>query len=537
MTVDNVHIPPIYQLDDLRIDPARQKVERAGIAVEVGGLSFQLLRYLLEQGDRVVGFDELIERVWAPAVVNEETVTQRVKLLRQALGDDGRNPRYIRSVRGRGYQLCNVQRALDPDVAIVPVAPALARSHLVVATAVVFVAALAAAAWWNKYPQTSAALKPASAQEELLQRARYYAGIGQADNNDRAIALFEEALRHEPGDAAARIGLSRALSARMCLYNGGPESAEQAQALAAAAIARAADDSSAHAALAYSFDCRGDIDAAIAEYEKAVALDPPARSDSLASLANLYVAKGRLADALRDNIAVEKTGAKLRFLDLQIARNLELLGFTTEAEQRYAKLFRLYPDNVFGNVAYPRALFVQGRYTEAEVALAEALQRPAHPALFLLAGELALLRGERKRAADLFAKASALRPHQSLPMTLAHLYAMPIDAGWLAARAEERAQQAATGAPEDWLEVAQLRLARNDRDGAIDALRRAVAGGFRDQIWLQTSPLLRPLADEPAFADVVNAISRAVAAERAKVLAAAWLPANLVNANAAAPSG
>lgn len=54
-----------------------------------------------------MSFDKLIQSVWAPAMVNEETVTQRVKLLRQALGDDSRNPRYLRSVRGLGYQLCS----------------------------------------------------------------------------------------------------------------------------------------------------------------------------------------------------------------------------------------------------------------------------------------------------------------------------------------------------------------------------------------------------------------------------------------------
>jgi len=85
----------------------------------VSGLSFRLLEVLLEQGQRVVGFDELMERVWAPAVVNEETVTQRVRLLRQALRDDGRNPRYLRSVRGRGYQLCiEPQRIDEPQVEV-----------------------------------------------------------------------------------------------------------------------------------------------------------------------------------------------------------------------------------------------------------------------------------------------------------------------------------------------------------------------------------------------------------------------------------
>lgn len=520
----------VYVLDDLRVDLARQRVWRGEIALDVAGLSFQLLRHLLEQGDRVVGFDELIERVWSPAVVNEETVTQRVKLLRQALGDDGRNPRYIRSVRGRGYQLCVPARLAEHD----PIARGLARRRIrtrTIAGAVTLLfAGVIALALWSLRPP---APLYATAQDELLQRARYYAQIGQSDNNERAIALYEEALGADPNSVAASVGLSRALSARMCLYNGGPESAARAQTLAEAAIARQPDDSAAHNALAYALDCRGEIEAAIGEYERAVALDPSARADSRASAANLYAAKGRLADALENNLAAERSAANLRFLDLQIARNLELLGFTIAAEQRYAKIFRLYPDNVFGNVAWPRFLYTQGRYAEAEAALAEALKRPPHPQLFLLAGELALLRDDAARAARMFGKAAALRPHQSLPRTLVDLYARPVDGSALAARAQARAEEAEHGAPEDWLEVALLR--RGDHDAAIVALRRAVADGFRDQTWLQISPLFRPLVGEPGFAEVIDTLSRTLAAERTKALAAAWFPADLVSAKPATP--
>lgn len=89
--------PAHYRLDDLRIEVARQRVERDdGQVLDVAGLSFRLLHYLLMQGTRVVGFDELIAQVWAPALVGEDTVTQRVRLLRQALGDDGRRARYLR---------------------------------------------------------------------------------------------------------------------------------------------------------------------------------------------------------------------------------------------------------------------------------------------------------------------------------------------------------------------------------------------------------------------------------------------------------
>lgn len=518
------------RLADLEIDFAGRRVSRDGTPLDVGGLSYDLLRYLVDQGDRVVGFDELIERVWAPAVVNEETVTQRVKLLRQALGDDGRNPRYIRSVRGRGYQLCSVPQPIDAD----SIATARARRRsvpwvpLAAATAAVVVALTA----WSVYAPAPLRTPP---RDESLERARYYAGIGQKENNERAIALYEDVLRTDPNNAAASVGLSRALSARMCLYNGGPESVERAQTLAQAAIARNPHDSAAHNALAYVYDCRGEIDAAIGEYERAVALDPVARADSRASVANLYAIKGRLTEALENNLAVERFGANLRFLDLQIARNLELLGFAAAAEQRYAKIFRLYPDNVFGNVAWPRFLFVQGRYAEAEAALAEALKRPQHPQLFLLAGELALLRGDRAGAAERFGKAAALRPHQSLPKSLVDLYATPADTAALTARATARAGEAGQGAPDDWLEVALLR--GDDHAAAIDALRRAVAAGFRDQAWLQTSPLFRPLAGEPGFAEVVDAIGRAVAGERAKALAAAWFPPDLLSAKAAAPPG
>ena len=516
-----------YRLDDLRIDLERQRVERDGVVLDVAGLSFQLLRFLLEAGDRVVGFDALIAGVWAPAVVNEETVTQRVKLLRQALGDDGRNPRYIRSVRGRGYQLCSVPRLeTTPADTVSVVRRAAPRARAVAGIAIVTVVALGA------YALYAARARVPVMVDARLERARYYAGIGQAENNDRAIALYEDVLIAAPRDVAATLGLSHALSARMCLYNASPESAERARELARRVLATTPDNALAHAALAYADDCRGEVDAAIGEYERAVALDPAGRDDARASAANLYVERGRLADALAANVVVERNGTRLRFLDLQIARNLDLLGFAAAAERRYARIFELYPDNVFGNVAYPRFLFTQGRYAEAEAALASAKSRPLHPQAHLLAGELALIRGDRAGALAAFEQASSLRPHQSLPRALADLYAATPDWPTLARRADEIARDADVG-PDSWIEVALLRV--QDHAGAIDALRRAVAGGFRDAAWLRASPLFRPFADDPGFAEVVDAIGRAVVAERDKVLAAPWLPADLLNAASATP--
>lgn len=101
-----VHIPEeIYQAGDLRIDVGRHQVTRDGGLVPLPNLSFELLLALVRAHPRMLTTEELLDSVWAPAVVNPETVGQRVKLLRQALGDDARAPRYIVGVRGRGYRM------------------------------------------------------------------------------------------------------------------------------------------------------------------------------------------------------------------------------------------------------------------------------------------------------------------------------------------------------------------------------------------------------------------------------------------------
>ncbi|HEU4692382.1 MAG TPA: winged helix-turn-helix domain-containing protein, partial [Vicinamibacterales bacterium] len=95
----------IYQVADLTVDLGRITVLRDGQPLPVTGLSFDLLVALIDASPRVVSQDELMDRVWKGLVVGPETVSQRVKLLRDALGDDPRHPRYVAGVRGRGYRL------------------------------------------------------------------------------------------------------------------------------------------------------------------------------------------------------------------------------------------------------------------------------------------------------------------------------------------------------------------------------------------------------------------------------------------------
>jgi TolB-like protein/DNA-binding winged helix-turn-helix (wHTH) protein/Tfp pilus assembly protein PilF len=116
----------LLQVADLIIDLAGARVMRGAEEVALPRLSWELFRVLVEQAPGIVTTDTLLERVWPGLVVNPETVAQRVKLLRTALGDDPRQPRYITVVRGRGYRLAS---AAEPFVPTQPAATVVTDHH------------------------------------------------------------------------------------------------------------------------------------------------------------------------------------------------------------------------------------------------------------------------------------------------------------------------------------------------------------------------------------------------------------------------
>jgi TolB-like protein/Flp pilus assembly protein TadD/DNA-binding winged helix-turn-helix (wHTH) protein len=103
---DSPHPEPNgYRVGDLLIDIGRQRVTRETVELSLSALSFELLLALARAAPNVLSFDQLMERVWPGLVVTPETVSQRVKLVRDAIGDDSQSPRYIGGVRGRGYRM------------------------------------------------------------------------------------------------------------------------------------------------------------------------------------------------------------------------------------------------------------------------------------------------------------------------------------------------------------------------------------------------------------------------------------------------
>ena len=107
-----------YRVGDLTLDVGQQRVTGPSGDVTLPKLSFDLLLALLRRAPDYVSNDELASIVWAGVVVSPETVTKRVNLLREALGDDSTQPRYVAGLRSRGY------RIVAPVTALVDQAPA-----------------------------------------------------------------------------------------------------------------------------------------------------------------------------------------------------------------------------------------------------------------------------------------------------------------------------------------------------------------------------------------------------------------------------
>ena len=117
----------IFVFSDCELDLDRFELRRAGPLRPVEPQVFDLLAVLIRERHRVVPKEELLDTIWGNRFVSESALTSRVKAARQAIGDDGRSQRLIRTAHGRGYQFtASVDEVapLDPVASASPAPPA-----------------------------------------------------------------------------------------------------------------------------------------------------------------------------------------------------------------------------------------------------------------------------------------------------------------------------------------------------------------------------------------------------------------------------
>ena len=273
------------------------------------------------------------------------------------------------------------------------------------------------------------ALRPAT----IALRGNAMLGMGRIEE---ARALFNEALELDPDAPPSLLGL-----ARIAMWQGEPADARSLLARALAGSPHDADCLRFHADLLRA-DGKGD--AALAEHAKILARHPH-NAQALVDSANIHTDAGRLDQARAllsaarkvsgNSVGLVYSEAMLHFRDRQLSAALDAvsrvlraapdhypglllagsvhsaMGSHGAAEPLLRKFLQAYPGHVYASKLLAGA-HLGGQQPAAALAVLQPLldKHSADPELLALAGEASLRARQYARAAELFEKASALRP-------------------------------------------------------------------------------------------------------------------------------
>ena len=98
------------------LDADRRELTRGSEAIAVGPQVFDLLVYLVQNRERVVSKDDLLDVVWGGRIVSESTLTSHINAVRKAIGDSGEQQRLIRTIARKGFRFVGeVREAQSSD--------------------------------------------------------------------------------------------------------------------------------------------------------------------------------------------------------------------------------------------------------------------------------------------------------------------------------------------------------------------------------------------------------------------------------------
>ena len=102
-----------FWFGDFELDQERRQLLRWGEPVPLEPKAYELLGLLLKRRPRALSRAQIRDVIWPQTFVSESTLAVVVNGIRQALEDDARNPRFIRTVHGFGYAFCGEARDAD----------------------------------------------------------------------------------------------------------------------------------------------------------------------------------------------------------------------------------------------------------------------------------------------------------------------------------------------------------------------------------------------------------------------------------------
>lgn len=106
---------PRYRFSDFTLSPRKRLLLRGGRELPLIPRYFDLLVFLVERRNEAVHRRDIFDRVWSEVIVSDSALSQAIRTLRRTLGDDPREPRFIRTVSRHGYRFVFPEVFEDED--------------------------------------------------------------------------------------------------------------------------------------------------------------------------------------------------------------------------------------------------------------------------------------------------------------------------------------------------------------------------------------------------------------------------------------
>lgn len=172
----------VYEFGGFRLDGRNQSLTRAdsGTLIPLTPKAAELLLFLVKCAGTTVSKEQILDEVWARAIVEESNLSQTIYVLRKLLGDDSKVPRFILTAPNRGYQF---------------IAPVIEINY-------------ADKIYENGHHRIERRGTANAGAYDSYVRGRFFWNKRTGDSLKESVEHFEEAIRQDPNFAHAYTGLA-----------------------------------------------------------------------------------------------------------------------------------------------------------------------------------------------------------------------------------------------------------------------------------------------------------------------------------------
>jgi Tfp pilus assembly protein PilF len=355
--------------------------------------------------------------------VTGDVVMVAVSALRQAFGDDARQPRFIETVRGRGYRwVAPIDGDIDGDKAIEPPPPS--RSWRMLAASLALVLVAGGCAWLLlRHPAPMPSMSAAAAVVRAQARGLFFSDRRTIADMNKAVEEFRRAIAIDSRFAEPHAALAESTVRLMEMTNEvRPDREAEARREAARALELDPNLSLGHAAQAsVAFVLDRDMAGAEQSFRRAIAIDPSIPSVRR-RFAYLLAANGRFDEAVAHARAASELAptSSSTFADLGWIEFLA--GDHERAERDIREAIRLDPESASAILSLASCFDFEGRPAEAWDEYRKAMPLIGVPPSFVQEADAAYASKGLHGVYEFWA-ASAARPERHLPRFLAAFWA------------------------------------------------------------------------------------------------------------------